>query len=53
MDSSQDRTTPTHLADLVARAAVRHPDHPALVDAAAEAADDVTLTVDLVLAKAE
>jgi long-chain acyl-CoA synthetase len=33
VDSSQYRTTPTHLADLVAAAAARHPDHPALLDA--------------------
>jgi long-chain acyl-CoA synthetase len=32
VDSSQYRTTPTHLADLVAAAATRHPDHPALLD---------------------
>lgn len=34
----------THLADLVAAAAARHPDHPALVDAGPVAADDVVLT---------
>jgi long-chain acyl-CoA synthetase len=44
VDSSQDRTTPTHLADLVTVAAARHPEHPALVGAAAEAPDDVILT---------
>ncbi len=33
MDSAQDPTTPTHLADLVAAAAAAHPDHPAVVDA--------------------
>jgi long-chain acyl-CoA synthetase len=33
VDSTQDRTAPTHVADLVAAAAFRHPDHPALVDA--------------------
>jgi long-chain acyl-CoA synthetase len=33
VDSSQYPTTPTHLADLVAAAAARHPDHPALLDA--------------------
>jgi long-chain acyl-CoA synthetase len=42
VDSSQDRTTPTHLADLVAAAAARHPDHPALVDAASTAGDMLT-----------
>jgi long-chain acyl-CoA synthetase len=40
VDSAPHRTpdepTPTHLADLVAAAAARHPDVPALVDAAAE-----------------
>jgi long-chain acyl-CoA synthetase len=45
VDSSQDRT-PSHIADLVAAAARRHPDHPALVDPAlpAAAGDGGTLT---------
>ena len=43
--SALDRTTPAHLADLVAAAAVRQPDHPALVEAVAPGAGvDVTLT---------
>jgi long-chain acyl-CoA synthetase len=32
VDSAEDPTTPTHLADLVAAAAAAHPDHPAVVD---------------------
>jgi acyl-CoA synthetase (AMP-forming)/AMP-acid ligase II len=45
VDSSQDRT-PSHVADLVAAAAQRHPDHPALADPAlaADAGDDGALT---------
>jgi long-chain acyl-CoA synthetase len=42
VDSSQDPTPLTHLADLVAAAARAHPDHPALVDAASPT--EATLT---------
>ena len=42
--SAEDPSTVAHLADLVAAAAARHPDHPAGVAAAPVAADDVTLT---------
>ncbi|MDT7581868.1 MAG: long-chain acyl-CoA synthetase [Pseudonocardiales bacterium] len=42
MDSSQDPTPPTHLADLVAAAAAAQPDHPAMVDAASPTESTLT-----------
>jgi long-chain acyl-CoA synthetase len=42
VDSAEDPTTPTHLADLVAAAATAHPDHPAVVDAATTPARTLT-----------